>query len=103
VFSWDPVPTATSYEIQQSLVAPPAAAATDWLTVQTLTPAVCTGAPVMCVYTFATPPPTAYFRWAASNAAGKTIRYGEGVWHCQSCIPAALPAPPAMVPNLGFQ
>jgi hypothetical protein len=102
VFSWDPVATATSYQIQQSLVPPPVALATDWTVIQTVTPAACTGTPITCVYTYVSPA-TAYFRWVAINAGGATIRYGEGVWHCASCTPATPPAPPVMVPNLGFQ
>lgn len=90
---WDPSPGAISYDIEQSQDG-----LTGWTLNKNVPASACTGTPVVCS-TQVTAPATGvvHFRGAAINAVGKTIRYSEGVWHCESC------APPVMPRSLGAQ
>lgn len=88
VVEWGPAAGATSYTIDQS---------TDqgatWAQVAAPTSAVCVGTPVRCSAPLVAPSVgLVLFRFSAVNAVGKTTRYSEGVWHCQSCAPPPIPA-----------
>lgn len=85
---WGPSAGATSYTIEQS---------TDngatWAQIAAPLPAACTGTPARCRAPIVAPSTgLVLFRFAAVNAVGKTTRYSEGVWHCQSCAPPPIPA-----------
>jgi hypothetical protein len=84
---WDPSPGATGYEVEQSTDN-----GTTWTRILDLTGAVCTGTPARCAATYAAPSTgLVLLRFVAKNAAGKTVRFGEGVWHCETCKPPAAP------------
>jgi hypothetical protein len=85
---WDPSPGATSYDIEQS-----ADGLTGWTLNKSVASTACTGTPVVCS-TSVTGPASGvmHFRAAAVNGAGKSTRFSEGIWHCQSCAPPAQPA-----------
>jgi hypothetical protein len=85
---WGPSAGATSYTIDQS---------TDnggtWAQVAAPLPSVCTGTPIRCAAPIVAPAAgLVLFRFSAVNSVGKTTRYSEGVWHCQSCAPPVQPA-----------
>jgi len=88
---WDESPTATGYEIEQSVDA-----GTTWVKVADVTSSVCIAS--QCSHTF-TAPSTGYvlFRYLAKNAVGTSVRFDAGSWHCESC------APPPAATNVGVQ
>lgn len=90
---WDPSPTATSYDIEQS-----ADGLTGWTLNKSVPSTACTGTPAVCSTSVVGPATgVMHFRAASVNAVGKAIRYSEGIWHCQSC------APPSQPGGLGVQ
>ena len=91
---WEASTGATGYEIEQSVDN-----GTTYTLVANLTTAVaCPSVTTPCTTTLTAPSTgLVLFRFSAKNAIGKTIRFGEGVWHCESCKPPTQPA------NVGVQ
>lgn len=92
-FTWDAVATATSYEVHQSVDN-----GATWTTVATPTSSICTGTPSRCSVSVTMPSVgLVLLRVASKNAVGTNVRYGSGVWHCESC------KPPVQAANVGVQ
>lgn len=88
---WDESPTATGYEIEQSVDA-----GATWAMVADLPPSVCVAG--QCQHLLTAPATgLVMFRFVAKNAAGRTVRYDAGSWHCESCLP------PSPATNVGVQ
>lgn len=91
VLSWDEVPTATSYGVEQSVDK----GATWTAVTPTVGPTCASG---RCTVTV-TAPATGFvlYRVWAANSVGRTTRTTAGQWVCESC------APPPAAANVGVQ
>lgn len=92
--SWDPAPTAGSYDIEESENPQTVA----WKLTKNVPASACTGTPARCTTTVTySGAGVVHYRYGARNANGVLIRFGEGIWHCPSCTP------PPLVQNVGVQ
>jgi hypothetical protein len=81
--TWDAVADATSYELYQSVDV-----GVTWTTIASPTALVACNGTAKCSATLALPS-TGYvlLRVASKNVVGTSVRFGSGLWHCQSCTP----------------
>lgn len=90
---WDVSTGATSYEIEQSVDS-----GATYVLVASPTATIACGTATTCSHTLVAPSTgLVLFRFSSVNSVGKTTRFGEGAWHCESC------KPPLATANVGVQ